>query len=557
MRIKYILLMCFVLLILGYSSAILMLNDPNNINYKMYNALTIGSRGNLEYVKECINNGANLNRVYDNYGKKYNPLLIAIENNNFNIINYFVNNGADLNHFSKNRTILMHLLKNNNLSDKRVADVLLSKGASINLKNVLGLSALDYAVYEGNYNAVKYLLLNNAKITNKTFRMLTKYHDNENYIDLNILKTILNAAVAQNINIHSSSLIKACVYNDVGYFLKRVKDNNLSNKDVSIIFALCNIDVINIISTNIYNSENYLLRLFKISVINGNMDGLLYIRNIGLDINSITLSQILIDSIRYNHYNMVKYILYEYDVSFTLTNSPTSKSSWVVSNNIIDEIIKNDYKDLLNLIFKYNYPVNTETISHAIHCAIQYKNNDMLKLIFENEIDVNYIDTHVNRTFLSASSFYSNYFAAKYFIDNGADVNGIADSIPLSYAVLRGDEEIIKLLIDNGADVNKIEHYNDGSNGTPYLYTAVADGNLEIVRLLIQYGVNVDEVNSSKKTTALIKAASTSYNILKYLIDNNANINYQNENGETALMIAKISKNYENVKLLIESGDNM
>ena len=49
----------------------------------------------LDRVKECVANGANVN-TFEIAGKKYNPLYCCIQTQNVNILEYLIEQGADV-----------------------------------------------------------------------------------------------------------------------------------------------------------------------------------------------------------------------------------------------------------------------------------------------------------------------------------------------------------------------------------------------------------------------------------------------------------------------------
>lgn len=77
--------------------------------------------------------------------------------------------------------------------------------------------------------------------------------------------------------------------------------------------------------------------------------------------------------------------------------------------------------------------------------------------------------------------------AARYFIDNGIDINqkgGVAGGNSLNYAAQEGQKEMVCFLLDNGAKFDTTEPERNA------LFSAIYDGHTEIAKVLVNAGID-------------------------------------------------------------------
>jgi len=107
---------------------------------------------------------------------------------------------------------------------------------------------------------------------------------------------------------------------------------------------------------------------------------------------------------------------------------------------------------------------------------------------------------------LHLAAFFNQPTVARLLIDQGADVNAIAENPslvqPLHSAVACGSMEIVKILLENGADVNAVQH-----GGWTALQAAAKHGNQKMVELLLQHGAD-PELAADDGQTAITMAAN-------------------------------------------------
>lgn len=147
--------------------------NPNIINSLRISALMIAARNDNYTIAEIlIKAGAQVNYCAEGLLEASTALMTAASSNSVETIKVLLRNKADINQVNDNgMTALMHASKNNNIE---AASILLDNHANIEIKtfDFIKMTALSYAVTEGHYPMVQFLVENGAKV--KPLRLLTK-----------------------------------------------------------------------------------------------------------------------------------------------------------------------------------------------------------------------------------------------------------------------------------------------------------------------------------------------------------------------------------------------
>lgn len=161
--------------------------------------------------------------------------------------------------------------------------------------------------------------------------------------------------------------------------------------------------------------------------------------------------------------------------------------------------------------------------------------------------------------------------AIDYFLDQGADINGIFNdhftSLTLCLIYHKSDkvQELIPYFIEKGADIEAKVNKGD----TPLLYAIFTLGSnynsdsfkqtLDLIRLLLKHGANVNTSGSNGDTPLMRVSASrleeqNKITMVKELIEQGADVNAVNEDGMSALMFAAYNETGDVLKILLEAG---
>ena len=320
-------------------------------------------------------------------------------------------------------------------------------------------------------------------------------------------------------------------------------------------FAITNYDIDNI-KLLVENGVDCSVRLYNLSLFGiGVVDREKYLIDIAISKYEVELVKLLLDK----------------GIKITKTCSlktPVEKGDL--------EFIKLLVKNGIDINSDYETPFKSEALLYI--CASQKniedyeKYNNIAKYLIEMGADVNVGALKLNsyspliECFSVKKDVYSkNYFESninfgliKLLVENNADVNftntqGV--SILLKACSLDGNNqsdiqryEIIKYLIDNGADVN----ISDNNGYTPLM--DIKEEELIEIYLPDFEDEKVVEVNlpNIDKTSKI--SLSLSEKIMILLLDNGADINARNNMGMTALMKYSFEGNIRLVKILIDRG---
>jgi|GEM_PF-609235 ankyrin repeat protein/serine/threonine protein kinase len=185
--------------------------------------------------------------------------------------------------------------------------------------------------------------------------------------------------------------------------------------------------------------------------------------------------------------------------------------------------------------------------------ALEMNLRDTVALLISKHPDVNSEDKD-GRTLLHIAVIFKLKDVAKQLIAKGAFVHAKNNLLqtPLHLAVAQGSQDIAELLIAKGARVNV-----RNKNGQTPLYQAIAIGHNDIAVLLINNGTDVNNIDVCG-TTPLHKVAHYgTVEILKLLIAKGAKIDTTNCYGDTPLKIAETNSNPDRkaaAQILISRG---
>ncbi|BDU50051.1 ankyrin repeat domain-containing protein [Haliovirga abyssi] len=107
---------------------------------------------------------------------------------------------------------------------------------------------------------------------------------------------------------------------------------------------------------------------------------------------------------------------------------------------------------------------------------------------------------------------------------------------------------------ENLSKIENVEKKNFWGD-TPLTY-AIKKGNVEIVKLLVEGGANVFYVDKNNKTTFYIAVESNKTDIAKYFIEKGVDVKQEDKSGKFPLIKAVKNKNVELVEAILKKGEN-
>jgi ankyrin repeat protein len=258
-------------------------------------------RNNFEMVysllKYCKSNHVNLN-IVDVYGNT--PLIICYMRGYEEIFRILVEY-VDINQRDiQGNTILHYAVEK---KDLKTIKCLLSVGADVNALNKLGVTVLDRAISKGEYNIVKYLLLNdsiNVNQRNKNWEIPLITVINDSHYSQVEKECIVEKLIEKGTNINlvdknNKFALFYAIQNNNFVIVRILLENGatLNIKDPSTRDLICNIQNQNIVrilynyGLELYNADNINFETLKrlIHLNNTHLFKLILDNNINIDIN--------------------------------------------------------------------------------------------------------------------------------------------------------------------------------------------------------------------------------------------------------------------------------
>lgn len=518
--------------------------------------------GNLERVKEAIEDGANLNKIKVSLVADENPIVLAITKNQDKIAEYLINNGADANYTDiSGRSLLMFSAYNTDVS---FCELLIKHGAKVNQEDKNGYTALEYvldhsrkATTESKMNqTITILLEHGAQIKPITLKAALKEDFSDSESRYSLVKRVVEGLVKEGNKPNINDVLKAAIIGDFPKIDELIKANKMQKDDEQqILFftaAFGKIETMKLLEdkeADIKTCDKLNNTLLIIASQYGNLEMVKYLSSKGIDIEARNKDDYtaLMAAVMNDHYETVEYLVKK--GAKTYYKIP----DYNVFYGALDLASENANVSLMELLVANGYPINNGTMGSAMISAVENNKIESIKYLLNIGADPNV--GYNKLTPLEHACLQGNVEIAKILVEHGAKVDGLeVKGKPLYNAAKSGNTDVVEYLIKKGASVNSIPKYSDGSGGESALMAASYNGQFEAVKLLIENGadVNYSDENVDKDTAIIWDAGQGSRHIVEYLVQKGAKIDYQNEKGQTALMRAASQGQLDNVKVLIK-----
>ena len=176
-----------------------------------------------------------------------------------------------------------------------------------------------------------------------------------------------------------------------------------------------------------------------------------------------------------------------------------------------------------------------------IFTAVERNDKEMIELLIANGADIKAVLS--GETALHWAMARNLPEMTRFLLTKGCETS------PVNLAAFYGELDRVKKLVAEGADVNA----KDNGSYSP-LHCAVCGEHKDMVEFLISHGAHVN-AKTSRGWTPLMGAQST--DIVRLLLVNDAPVNMSTETGVTALHVAVNRGNTEAVKLLLDYRANV
>ncbi|XP_065925741.1 ankyrin repeat domain-containing protein 50-like [Magallana gigas] len=188
--------------------------------------------------------------------------------------------------------------------------------------------------------------------------------------------------------------------------------------------------------------------------------------------------------------------------------------------------------------------------SSPLYIACQNGHDTTVQLLLSNKADINLCDEdRASPLFKACQNRHDS--TVQLLLSNGANINLCKKNgtSPLYIACQNGHDTTVQLLESNGADINLCDE-----DGASPLYIACRNRHKSIAQILLRKGADINFCDEDG-ASLLYKACQNGQNdFVQLLLSNGANINLCDEDGASPLYIACQKGYFYTVRLLLEKG---
>lgn len=485
----------------------------------LYNAAQNGHDSTVELL---LKNGADFNS-YNKYG--FNPLYVAVQNGHNRVVQVLLDHGANINVCSKYHDTPLNIASSQK-KDSTV-ELLINRGADVN-SSCQGTVPLAKACQKGHYEIVQLLLHKGANIN-----LCGEDGASPLYIACenghkNIVQFLLETGAMINLckNNGASPLLIACQNGQestVEHLLKNGADvNSCMNDRVSPLYVACQNQNDNIVQILLENGAginvcktNGTSPLYKACQTKKDSTVQILLEH-GADIN-------LCDEYGINPFYVACQNESISTVKLLLMNNANINFCNKDGASSLYKACQNGHISTVQFLLQSGADINLCDINGVspLHKATQNKNRYILQLLLSSGSKIN-LRSNYGETALNISCCNGQDSIAKCLLDNGADINifDMEGCSPLYNAAQYGHASTVELLLTNGADLNLYSH-----NGFSPLYAAVQKGHDRVVQVLLNRGADTNLCSKYGDTPLTIACYNGHDSIVQMLLSRGAKIN--------------------------------
>jgi len=227
---------------------------------------------------------------------------------------------------------------------------------------------------------------------------------------------------------------------------------------------------------------------------------------------------------------------------------------------LFETIRKQDWNktlELLETVDEYDLNFKDENSNFLLTYAVKYNKPEIVKKIFKKNMRHDIVD-ELGRSIIYEAINGNYYEIVEIFLQQSikgfgtfvVDIKDLNGCIPLHYAILFKNVDIIELLLKYNSNV-----YTTDNNGLSSLHYAVKLNDEKIVNIILKKYKNINTPTRKGETALHIAINYQYYKITKILIDNKADVNIKNlENEFTPLHYAIGWENIQIINLLLENN---
>jgi len=542
-------------------------DDFDYFNAVLKQKLNVLSKNDLTEVLEyCLNHFASgriieliLNYVDIDvkFSNGQTPLLLAISNNNYDIVKLLLSKGASLRcSNNEGENPLLYICKYSHFHD--IISLLLKNNANFNMRDKSGKTAVMYAINTSNLKKLR-LLLNHRYISNDVvLRLIFRGKHKTNTSSKQIKEIILNEGTKYKVSLKDkngeNALIYACKTRNeniieivLEYLLTKCKNVYERNETFKTFESYYNLNIL--LWAVINNYKQIVESLFK----NG------YKKNITDEFGN----NLLMLSVINNKKEMIE-LLMKYNADICECNrdgiSPIIKSLKFTESNI-NYLMNHSQSSISNpTVYNFYQSIWNNNLTFLYKCLkIRNRNKKDIDMdLDDEECDIFTLpgcdfDCALTLAVLSNNSLTQllliNYFK-KYLSQRYPD-REYRNWFTLLYAAEKGNETVIDFILSLGLYIN-VNIKNHGGD-TP-LMLASKYGHYDIVYKLLNRNADVDKLNKNYNTAISLASANGYDKVVELLLCYNAHITRDNVDKKTALSLACENGHFKVVDILIRYG---
>jgi ankyrin repeat protein len=205
-------------------------------------------------------------------------------------------------------------------------------------------------------------------------------------------------------------------------------------------------------------------------------------------------------------------------------------------------IDNNQISQLKTILSQKDYSFKPEEIRDIVNYSISKNNIEILKMLFDMDLEILNINKQSISLLQSACSV-NKIDVVKFLfsLSINLDINykSKKNKSALSYAIIAKNKELVQLLLNKGANPNDID-FDEKS----MLVLAIQKEQIDIIKLLLDFGANINYQDKSKMTALHFSVAKRNKEIFLLLLEHGAQ-NLVNHLNYTALDFAKINDTVE------------
>ncbi|UKZ61580.1 uncharacterized protein TrAtP1_002839 [Trichoderma atroviride] len=256
-------------------------------------------------------------------------------------------------------------------------------------------------------------------------------------------------------------------------------------------------------------------------------------------------------AVRNGHLDVTKYIL------DTIPLDRCEFSFYQGQENALIEAVKMRHVNLVSLLLYYDWDINENKPTTALHCAVRAVDHEMIDMLLSQGANPNVLDCESQSPIHMAAQRYPQALETlledRERVKINIDLQGEAGCTAIWQASRAGNQTAVEQLLKLSPD---LEVKND--NGQTALHAA--SDNPLLTKLLLDAGANPMALCNSGKTPFMLAAdEENGHLVIQHYIDHDVecDFNVQDKQGKTALHIAATSGTLDTVKLLCSSHSSI